>query len=180
MPNPHDRPTPAARQPRLVAALAPLVAALVVAAVLVSPSLVTASAPRPDDVPADDAGQVEQVAAAAAAPSKRWKTMKTYKRAKLQACRPASGDGYSHLLVRMRNRHKKAERRAEVWVKNAEVGKVWTSSAHSGWTRSGGRKVFARFSSTGELQRQKVRVKMRTRSRSAKFGYFAWSRVPTC
>lgn len=163
---------PSAPHPtRAVTLLAPVAAALLVAAVLVVPAaLSTGGAPE---------GRTLEIDRSVAG-SKSWATMKTYKRAKLQACRPPTANGFSHLLVRMNNKHRTSERRAEVWVKDASTGPTWTSSAHSGWTRSGGRKTFARFSSTGDLARQKVRVKMRTRNNAKRFTYFSWDRVPTC
>lgn len=156
---------------RAVTWLAPVAAALLVAAVLAVPSLVSSV-----DAPEDRTREIDRVAAG----GKGWATMKTYKRAKLQACRPPTANGYSHLLVRMNNKHRTSERLAEVWVKDASVAPTWTSSAHSGWTRSGGRKMVARFSSTGDLAQQKVRVKMRTHHNAKKFTYFSWDRVPTC
>jgi len=159
------------RLPVLGSVLVPVAVSLLVAAVLVVPGLVS-----PGDATEDRTRDLDRSAAG----SKSWDTMKTYKRAKLQACRPPSSNGYAHLLVRMKNKHNTSERRAEVWVKDAAAGPMWTSSAHSGWTRAGRRKVFARFSSTGDLAKQKVRVKMRTHNGAKKFTYFNWSRVPVC
>ncbi|GHJ61027.1 hypothetical protein NOK12_35450 [Nocardioides sp. OK12] len=156
---------------RAVTWLAPVAVALLVAAVLVVPSLATS-----DDAPDDRTREIDRVAAG----GKSWSTMKTYKRAKLQACRPATAEGYSHLLVRMNNKHRTSERRVEVWVKDASTAPFWTAAAHSGWAAAGKRKVFARFSSTGDLAKQKVRVKMRTHHGSKRFTYFSWDRVPTC
>ena len=167
---PHPSPT-SARSPVLGSVLVPVAVSLLVAAVIVVPGLVTTGAATEDRTRDLDRS---------AAGSKIWDTMKTYKRAKLQACRPATRNGYAHLLVRLKNKHNTSERRAEVWVKDASIGPMWTSSAHSGWTRAGGRKVFARFSGTGDLAKQKVRVRMRTHNGAKKFTFFSWSRVPTC